>query len=308
MFTDTDIHYIVGFLYVVSRRQDIKVVLGEKVYDEASESKRDVDIVIASVSDTAIIGIEVKNEGRPLDVAVVEGICQKFADMPEIKSKSIVSSSGYTAPAYRKAAKHGVECLKIVRGAIPPFPTIDLSKLKEITIERPTWIEGPQVVLLPNSKIPSKIMALIKPSTKVFYPKATVIDITTVKELGDRIAAIANGMSNEWELQIGNNNINFYTKIGDTPFIKIQGRKIEIDDARVVGNIQLMKETVSLEHSYYLEDSSKAPFAAVVLIETDNMLIGLSVANSGQEFRTFIVPDSIRKIRPIRKTIFPSSQ
>ncbi len=110
MLSETDIHYITGFLYIVSRQREISVVLGEKVYDEAAESERDVDIVIVSAGETEMIGIEVKDKGRPLDVSIVEGICSKFHDMPTITSRSIVSSSGYTKPARRKAAKYGVQC------------------------------------------------------------------------------------------------------------------------------------------------------------------------------------------------------
>lgn len=153
MLSETDIHYVTGFLYVLTRREDVSIVLGEKVFDEASESRRDVDIAIATAGEHGLAGIEVKDEGRPLHVGLVEGICQKFADMPSITRRSIVSASGYTAPALRKAAAHGVQCLRIVRGKLPPFATIDLSQVTEIPVSYLEWREGPNVALQPNAHL-----------------------------------------------------------------------------------------------------------------------------------------------------------
>ena len=41
--SQTDMHYGAGFFYVLTLREDISIVLGEKVFDEASESRQDVD-------------------------------------------------------------------------------------------------------------------------------------------------------------------------------------------------------------------------------------------------------------------------
>ena len=60
-----EVHYISGFLYVVTRTPDKTVVLGEKVFDEASGSERDVDIVVATAIDFGLIGVVVKDESRP---------------------------------------------------------------------------------------------------------------------------------------------------------------------------------------------------------------------------------------------------
>jgi len=141
MLSETDIHYVTGFLYILTRREDISIVLGEKVFNEASESRREVDIVIATAAEHGLAGIEVKHEGRPLHVGIVEGICQKFADMSSITRRSIVSASGYTVPTLRRpqAAAHGLQCLKIVRGKVPPFATIDLSHVTEILVSYLKW-------------------------------------------------------------------------------------------------------------------------------------------------------------------------
>lgn len=303
MLSETDIHWIVGFLYLVSRREDITVVLGEKVYDEASETDRDVDIMIASVANISMVGVEVKDRGRPLDVGIVEGICQKFADMPTITSRSIVSSSGYTAPARRKAERHGVACLRIVRGAIPPFPTIDLSKVQEMRTSYVDWIAGPHVQLLASTNLSEFDCAQILPDTVLSYQSESEAPrVNTLQGLADRVVS---GVTSSWEgpSNVGETTVTLDVEIEDAPIVQIGEHLIEFSKAQVTGVVRVMEEAIPLNQSCYLEDAAGVPFAAVALVELRTGLLGLSVSSSGQELRTFHIPESVRKVRPIRKRL-----
>ena len=81
--------------------------------DIASGTARDVDITVTTRAADGTVhafkGIEVKAEKRPLDVITVEQLCAKLKDMPGITHRSVVSASGYTAPAIQKAQHHGME-------------------------------------------------------------------------------------------------------------------------------------------------------------------------------------------------------
>src|SRR6185295_17033603 len=109
----TDVHYLVGFLTIMSNADDVEISLGDMVYDEAAEEVRDVDITVTYKDEQGLLsafkGIEVKRIGRPLDVAQVEQLAAKFRDMPSINHKAIVSASGFSKPAVKKAGAHGVE-------------------------------------------------------------------------------------------------------------------------------------------------------------------------------------------------------
>src|SRR6266853_164898 len=118
VLTATDTHYLVGLLTRVSEGTDVEIELGDLVFDSAADKDRDIDVT-ATRRDrtgriTAFKGIEVKNETRPLDVVHVEQLCIKFADMSEVTDKAIVSASGYTDAATKKARAHGVEPYEIV--------------------------------------------------------------------------------------------------------------------------------------------------------------------------------------------------
>ncbi len=87
-------------------------MLGDDVLDSTTETKRDVDVTVrvqGEGGDTfAFKAYEVKKEAHPLDVAVVEQLAQKMKDMDSISHRAIVSTSGFTEPARRKAKAHGV--------------------------------------------------------------------------------------------------------------------------------------------------------------------------------------------------------
>lgn len=118
MLTPTDIHYLVGFLTYVSSPDDVQIILGDRVQDSASVKERDVDITVTYKDSDGLIsvfqGIEVKSHARPLDVAHVEQLVSKLRDMPDLNRRAIVSASGFTRPAERKAAVHGIDLFNLV--------------------------------------------------------------------------------------------------------------------------------------------------------------------------------------------------
>jgi len=119
MLTPVDVQLLVGLLSLATSPTDVQVELGSKVFDVAAEKERDVDVTVLSKhSDgtaSAYVGIEVKAETRPLGTQEAEELIAKLRDMPAITRRLIVSASGYTAPAKRKAAYHGIELLQLRR-------------------------------------------------------------------------------------------------------------------------------------------------------------------------------------------------
>ncbi len=119
MLSPADVHYLVGLLTRVSEGTDVEIQLGDLVFDSAAEKERDVDVTVtkkdAAGSVAVFKGIEVKNEGETVGCLVhVEQLCIKFADKPDVTDRAIVSASGYTEAASKKARAHGVELYEIV--------------------------------------------------------------------------------------------------------------------------------------------------------------------------------------------------
>jgi hypothetical protein len=117
MLTATDVHHIVGLLSRATNPASVDVEMGSTVWDEASETNRDVDVTITvrnpDGSASVFKGIEVKAHSRKLGSEMVEQLSQKLNDMPSITHRAIVSASGFTRPAIRKAKKHRVELYEL---------------------------------------------------------------------------------------------------------------------------------------------------------------------------------------------------
>ena len=113
MLTPMMVQYLVGLCCLRHDPDAIDVTVGDMVMDDAAGKERDVDVTVTLTSDdgeiTAFKASEVKHEGKPLDVTVVEQLIQKLSDMPKITHKAIFSTSGYTEGACSKASSHGVE-------------------------------------------------------------------------------------------------------------------------------------------------------------------------------------------------------
>lgn len=113
MLTPMFVQYLVGLCCVRASPSAVEVIVGDMIMDTAAGKKRDVDItVMVEVAPGKVEGYlayEVKHEKVPIDVITVEGLCAKLADMPQLTSRAIVSTSGFTEAAQNKAAARGVE-------------------------------------------------------------------------------------------------------------------------------------------------------------------------------------------------------
>jgi hypothetical protein len=113
MLTPMFVQYLVGLCCVRAAPSAVEVIVGDMVMDTAADKKRDVDITVTVEVEPGkvqgYLAYEVKHEKGPIDVITVEGLCAKLADMPQLTSRAIVSTSGFTEAAQKKAAARGVE-------------------------------------------------------------------------------------------------------------------------------------------------------------------------------------------------------
>lgn len=111
------VQYLVGLCCLKWDANAIDVTIGDMVLDTGAEKERDVDVTVTVKEQGhvthAFKAYEVKREGHPLDVVTTEQLCLKLLDMPAITHRAIVSSSGFTDGAKKKAAHHGVELYEL---------------------------------------------------------------------------------------------------------------------------------------------------------------------------------------------------
>ena len=118
MLSATDVHYLVGLLTSVSTPESVEITLGDLVHDASINKFRDVDITVTRKDAYGLIsafkGIEVKKHSRPLNVTHIEQLAATLNDMVDVTQKAIVSASGYTHPALKKAEAHGVDLFSLI--------------------------------------------------------------------------------------------------------------------------------------------------------------------------------------------------
>ncbi|OXR39842.1 hypothetical protein B7C42_08083 [Nocardia cerradoensis] len=141
------VQYLTALCCLRRNPDGVDITIGEMVEDEASESVRDVDVTVTisdsgSVTD-ASMAYEVKHEGPALNVAKVEALCLKLNDMPSITHRAIVSTSGFSATAQKKAARHGVELYQLTAWTRPlqeQFPLLEMTGTVADCFPRHKWL------------------------------------------------------------------------------------------------------------------------------------------------------------------------
>ncbi len=173
MLTATDIHYIVGALSRATHPESVNVEMGSFVWDEASESYRDVDVTITVHNPGGTVwvfkGIEVKAHSRKLGSEAVEQLTQKMKDMPAITHRAIVSASGFTGPAVKKAKKHGVELYELKEWE--PANAVEFFQHELVPAVRTDygWAKLPSAHINPSEPVPETYRAAFQANPVVIF-------------------------------------------------------------------------------------------------------------------------------------------
>ncbi len=162
MLTHMLVQYVVGLCCQRTNPDAVQVELGDLVFDDASGKKRDVDVTVTVRDETggwAFKAFEVKDEKAPLDVTVVEQLCGKLNDMSSVTHRAIVSSSGFSDSAKRKAEHHGIDLYTLEDWTTPiefDFPRFGLKGLPEdampIRLSLLVWFKANVSIIAPSAQ------------------------------------------------------------------------------------------------------------------------------------------------------------
>lgn len=295
MLTPNDIHLIVGIFCQISTLENVSIILGDMIYDVASKNERDMDITISYKNEkgeeTSFVGLEVKGETRPLDSAKVEQLCRKFQDMKPIKRGGIVSASGYTKPAIRKAKYHNIELYEFKdwefgTNQFPIIPSQNDFKFKE---ELNEWINTPNF-------------------TYFFYEESNENDlndfcidsevlINSDRPLKDKIKKIGQ-LNNylftqvskmpEFRSQLKNKDIeeevsiNLNVHLSDRPFIVVLGEKqLTVKMVNINGIVKkTLKDRKSTLKMLVKHDDESYRIGSAICELSDGMLVGVAISTT----------------------------
>lgn len=224
----------------------------------------------------------------------VEQLAIKLNDMPVLRRRLIVSASGFTEPALRKAKFHGLTCLRLVRGPLPWHGQVDLSQLTSLTVAKRSFVSPANVVLdLKDSRGSEPAPSSAPPNVEVHF--ASGQSPMKFQEFTDWVAkGVLDSAQSEGPV---NRRVEFF----DGPTMCANGIEYSIVSAEVAGSVQFAIEQLPMHDSCYLQDESGEPFASTCIFDVDGTLYGLSTAKS--ELRMFRLPPELRHARPYKQTI-----
>jgi hypothetical protein len=320
MLTPTDFHYLVGILLSVSQNDDcVDFEYGSMLYDEKAEENRDIDITIR-LKDTdnqnrLFIGYEAKHHKRKIGTQHVEQLVQKGKDIPELVEMNIVSGSGFTEPAKRKAKAHNVNLYLLTdwkdnevfeQFKILPGAEFNEWELEWLDIEEEHFVMPDDLELDANKQLYPLVCT---EDGKPFLPEQSLADFLQERK-------------RQWA-----NALNFYypprTRLPDTPIpveaaIHLEGEKlyalagkhfIPLEEIQILGTITWRKTTHSIMRKVLIKEGEMSPLAGVVIgINKEQDITCYTMSSVTNKINCFTIPADYRRLKQIRKKTMFSTQ
>ena len=303
MLSPTDIHYLVGILSTMYEQEDIDVILGDMVYNEASKTDRDVDVTItykdAEGNAYAIAGIEVKDHAEPLGSNHVEQLCAKLNTHPSLTKRSIVSASGYTKPAKNVARYNGVELLQLKEwdNRKKEFEHVDFSQFQGFLQQSLVWVSPPHVTFNPDQplQVQHGNLAECQILDRAMNP------FPLITKVSEYVSNLLNNVLNNSREDLSSLQPNkeqlvvVNTTIADEPYVIHETGAFQIKSAKIVGKVKKEETRLDLEFKVLVKDDDESFKVGCVITElTTGLLIGMTTSNDNKAISAIVIPVSDR--------------
>ncbi len=310
MLTPNDIHYIVGILCKLTTPDNVSIVLGDMVYDQASEKDRDIDITISYKNDlneeVSFIGLEVKDEKRPLGSPEVEQLCIKFKDMHSVIRGGIVSASGYSEPAIRKAKYHGIDLYEFKDwnfrgGELSHLKFSENFCLHETVIE---WISPPNFKYIMNGLGDTDENVMLLSNQRIIF---TCGDSTNSPKTVEKLTInLINKALKSQSLKETIDNadigdeipVNVSIEIQDPPFFVFNDKQIHLQRLYINGTLRkVVRQNKTVFKILVKYDDNDYQVGTAISEMSNGMLIGLTTSNEDKSVNLIWVPvpDRLKK-------------
>lgn len=310
MLTPTDVHHLVGFLTLVSKPDDVTVELGSVVYDAASSEGRDVDVTVtahaATGAQVGYSGIEVKSHKRPLDSTHVEQLSCKMGDMPSLTERAIVSASGFSAPAIRKAAKHGVDLLELrpwndTSRGFDHFRSTCVPSVQRYL----QWDDDVAIHINPNSPVSREDHDTFRANPRIHFETPEPDHPADLQTLVENLREQATReLMKRWNpANIDPNQrkqAEVTAVVSNRPWIDAVTGRVPVNEIRFSGKVRWREEQVPTESHALFRYGESSPIAGACVFEMPGWgLCGLLLSQTDRNLRFVNIPISHRNITRI---------
>lgn len=284
--------------------------LGSLVYDRAAEKLRDVDVTVAEAVGEikALKGLEVKKHEEPLDVTHVEQLALKLKDMSALTSRQIVSASGYTAGAVKKAAAHGVELFRLTDWDDKySFEHARFNEMSSFSLRSLEYVLGPHLHIELESHgeefakaDPSQIEITDHRGARhgwgvTFREFQNNLMVNTSNELQsrDEVSRLPPNISKRIDILIG---------LSDDPHLRLDELITRIKGARLQGIVRWKETPHSMDYKILVNEATDLPVIGCALAELPaGNLMGITASNADRTIRLINVAVSARNLSVIRE-------
>jgi|GEM_PF-6286987 len=274
------------------------------VHDEASEEARDVDITVfakpGEEPDQILSGIEVKAHARKLDVTHVEQLCAKLLDMPSLRQKGIISASGYTAPAIRKAEKRGVSLFELKEWDAVSQPCRYFSVgMAEMNCCAPDWCATPRVIFQPVGDVAAEVVEAFSETSTLQFSSGetgTVLDLVQIqagKAFSGRYPFSDSVAANEYPLDL---TIN----LTDLPMVRTAAGSFVCSSVPVIGQMFWRRTPQRTRFKTLHRLGEESPLSGACLFELPEGILGGLIVADGRTLHVARIPPALRRdARPV---------
>lgn len=310
MLTPTDVHVLTGLLTQASSPENVKVELGSLIYDSAAEKLRDVDVTVAEAVGEikGLKGLEVKKHTEPLDVTHVEQLALKLKDMPALTSRQIVSASGYTSAAIKKAAAHDVQLFRLTDWDEKySFEHARFNEMSSFCSRSLEYVAGPHLYVELESHgeefakaDPSLIEVTDHQGTRQAwdvtfreFQNNLIVNTTNELQSRDEVSLLVPNVSKRIDISIG---------LSDEPHLRLGKLITKIKSARLQGIVRWKETPHPVQYKILVNEATDQPVIGCVLAELPNgNLVGITASNADRTIRFINVGVSARNLSVIRK-------
>lgn len=303
MLTENEVQYVAAILAAVERPDAVEIVAGKRVEDVEAKEKRDVDVTILQhLPDgrlRAYTGYEVKAHHRPLDVTHVEQLCAKLLAMPSITERFIISTSGYTKPARRKARSKQVQLLKLVEySGDLDFGGIKIPCDFPLTTRELEWSAPPGMQLVTDEDwLESSLSVDMAVEAEDDSPHTTFASVgiaaqkfpsAAIQSLLDRPEVAA--------LEPGHACTVSITFVDVSAWLRLPTHRQRIREVRLTGEVRWRyTKSQPIKRLALTRDEDGAPFVGCILLETPFGSLTALVANKEKAFAIVPISEAMRK-------------
>lgn len=289
------------------------------LYDDKAEENRDVDITIRlkDVDDRnrLFIAYEAKHQKRKVGTQQVEQLIQKGKDIPELIEMNIVSSSGFTEPAKKKAKAHNVNLYLLTEWedneVFEQFKILPGAEYHEWELE---WLDIEEEHFVTPDDLELDAKEPLSPFVCTGDGKPRLPEQNLTDFLQE--------MKRHWAA-----TLNFYyppnLRLPNIPIpveaaIHLEGEKlyalagkhfIPLREIQILGTIIWRKTTHSILRKILIKEGETSPVTGVVAgINKERDITCYTMSNVTNKINCFKIPADYRRHKQIRKKPMFSTQ